>query len=488
MTWTVGVLGTPPLTSQWQGGASGSGIFTNVLNGPNISGATATSLSINSVDFGDAGDYRYIVNNVGGSVTSSVVSLTVSASSPAQPYTLNFDLGPGPLPIQQVAGLDWNTLNNWNPGGDSAANTAPAQPGSSYTVVEGARLRSPVGLTNAVFPGDVYTPITVFVNGNGIFTNNPPGDYTNGAPGTMVGEIRFKHFVNADSSGASLASVFFKKLVMNGGQLDNGDNTTNGFAIRGEMDILANTPIYADTASAQARCFRIESWLTGNAGGGANGIEWHDFDSSFSPFGGLTIAGTSNTYSGMWHVVTGVLLGSGANSLGTNSITVDNGAALETSYNLNTPTANLTLNGQMFLHNSDTFRSVTIGSYQVPAGTYTYAQWAASFPGNFPATWTKQRDSAVSSASGSITVLTGPSIGSVSNSVAVSGSNLVISGTGGLPNGKFYVLSSANLAVPKTSWAKSGPFPFDGVGAYSVNAAITNNPAQQFFMLQQIVP
>src|SRR5436190_3129296 len=270
------------------------------------------------------------------------------------------------------------------------------------------------------------------MNGNGVWINNPDGTYPTNSP--TMGEIRFKHFVNASTNAAGLASVFFKKLVMNGGQLDNGDNTTNGFALRGEIDVVANSVIYVDSAANQARGYRIESWLTGTGS-----IEWHDFDSTFSPVAGLTIAGTSNTFSGTWHVVTGVLLGSGANSLGTNSITVDGGGALETLYNLNSPNANLTLNGQMFLHTADTFQSVTIGSYQVPPGTYTYAQWAASFPGNFPATWPRQRDSAVSSASGSITVLTGPSITSISNSVAVVGANMVMSGTGGLANGKYYL-------------------------------------------------
>jgi hypothetical protein len=142
----------------------------------------------------------------------------------------------------------------------------------------------------------------------------------------------------------------------------------------------------------------------------------------------------------------------------------------------------------MFLHTADTFRTVTIGSYQVPPGTYTYAQWAASFPGNFPPTWPRQRDSAVNAASGSITVFTGPSITTISNSVTVVGANLVMSGTGGLANGKYYLLSSTNVAVPKASWAKSGPYPFDGAGAYSLSVPITNNPPQQFFMLQQIVP
>jgi len=176
------------LTSKWQGGVAGSGVFTNMINGPLVSGATTTTLTLNSVDFPDAGDYRYIVSNVGGSATSSVVSLTVLATSPAQDFTLDF---PG-APVQQVAGNDWNTLSQWNPGGQAGDTTAYAQPGSHYHVVGGARLRSPVGAANTNFSGGAITPgIQAIVEGTGVWINSPDATYaTNGAP---MGELRFKH-------------------------------------------------------------------------------------------------------------------------------------------------------------------------------------------------------------------------------------------------------------------------------------------------------
>src|SRR5207302_306928 len=157
------------------------------------------------------------------------------------------------------------------------------RPGSTYTVVGGARLRTPAGATNAVFSGGSYTPgIQLIVNGSGVWTNNPDTNYPF-ATGPLMGEIRFKHANN------NAATVYIKKLVMNGGQLDNADNVVGSFAIQGEMDILANTPIYVDTAANNNRPYRIDSWLTGSAS-----IEWHDFNNTFATPGGLTIAGTSN--------------------------------------------------------------------------------------------------------------------------------------------------------------------------------------------------
>ena len=184
---------------------------------------------------------------------------------------------------------------------------------------------------------------------------------------------------------------------MNGGQMDTGDNGV--VTIQGRIDILANTPIYADSAAGNDRPYQIDAWLTSNGS-----IEYHDFDSTFSSVGGLTITCPTNTFSGTWHVARGVLIGSGANSLGTNSITVDAGAALETLYNINSPNADLIVNGQMFLHQNDVFRSALIGGAGLAPGTYTFAQLNAAYPANFPATWPQQAASSFNAGSGSLTV------------------------------------------------------------------------------------
>ncbi|MDB6123148.1 MAG: Immunoglobulin I-set domain protein [Pedosphaera sp.] len=67
VSFSVGVTGTSPLSFQWQ------------YNGSNILGATGASLSLNNVQFGNAGSYSLNVNNSVGSAVSSNAVLTVLA-------------------------------------------------------------------------------------------------------------------------------------------------------------------------------------------------------------------------------------------------------------------------------------------------------------------------------------------------------------------------------------------------------------------------
>jgi hypothetical protein len=63
-TFSVTVLGTPPLAFQWY------------FNGTNLSGETTSSHSLFGVTPADAGDYMVVVTNLYGSVTSSLARLT----------------------------------------------------------------------------------------------------------------------------------------------------------------------------------------------------------------------------------------------------------------------------------------------------------------------------------------------------------------------------------------------------------------------------
>ena len=62
---SVEATGTPPLSYQWQ------------FKGANLSFKTDPTLTLGPIKETDAGDYRVIVTNTGGSVTSSVVALSV---------------------------------------------------------------------------------------------------------------------------------------------------------------------------------------------------------------------------------------------------------------------------------------------------------------------------------------------------------------------------------------------------------------------------
>jgi hypothetical protein len=371
--FSVSAVGFQPLSHRWRKGGVNLSDGTTAW-GSVISGATTTNLTIANVMNNDAADYTVVITNAIGSITSSVAALTIKPTFPPTTFTLDL----GGAPIVQPTPNNWDTLANWNPDGLSASESALQRPGSTFEVVPGARLRSPENLAFAAFPGDVLT-----VSGDGVYANG-------GAP--TIGEVRFKH--------ANPGTNYFKRLVMNGGQLDTGD--AGNFVITGQMDILANTPIYNDNTGSD-RGYQIDAWLTGTGT-----VEYHGYNQAvFNPgyVYPLNVTGTSNTFSGKWNIVIGVLLGSGPGSLGTNDITIGPEGALETTYPINNPSGKLTLDGRMFLHQNDTFRAVTVAGNDLAPGTYTFATLNSTYPANFPASWTPQVGSGVGAASGSIAVL-----------------------------------------------------------------------------------
>jgi hypothetical protein len=363
----------PPFTYQWQSNN------VNIGSVVTTSGAT-NSFSINAAAF-VAGTYNYsvIVSNVTGSVTSAPAVLMVCVPGPATNFTLNY----GGTPIVQAVGSDWNSPNNWSDG--NPANVSEfSNPHSSYEVVVGSRLRTPAGTTGNIFPGD-----SLVVDGGGVFEN-----------GTLnaVGELRFKNN-NAASTN------YFSQLVLNGGQLDIGDNTA--LVVQGQMNVSNSSSIYVDSTAVNDRSMQINSWLTGSGN-----LFWHEWSGSL---GGndLQMTCASNTFSGQWLVDQGVLLGAGTNSLGSNNILVGmNGltAAVETLYDVHNTNGSLILGpvGMVYLHQNDTFKSVLINGVSLAAGTYSFATLNSTYPANFPASWTLQNGSSVNTGSGSITVLANP--------------------------------------------------------------------------------
>jgi beta-glucanase (GH16 family) len=71
--------GPAPLRYQWQAGAVGSGLFTNLTDGGQFSGAAASVLTISNVTAGSMLDYRALVANNSGFATSAVATVTVPA-------------------------------------------------------------------------------------------------------------------------------------------------------------------------------------------------------------------------------------------------------------------------------------------------------------------------------------------------------------------------------------------------------------------------
>jgi hypothetical protein len=184
-------------------------------------------------------------------------------------------------------------------------------------------------------------------------------------------------------------------LILDGGMLNGGDDAT--FTITGAIQVVS------------------QSYISHGLSGGGGGIgpnRAFNFTGVLSGAGNMVIlnAGTTlpqrisgnfNSFSGQWIVQCGWLQGSGANSLGTNSITVDplyngylaampnfsaanGGAWFEPNYELNSAgTLTLTNDGIMILQQNCTFSAVSIEGVSLSAGTHYYSELISDFTGNF---------------------------------------------------------------------------------------------------------
>ena len=67
--------------------------------------------------------------------------------------------------------------------------------------------------------------------------------------------------------------------------------------------------------------------------------------------------------------------------------------------------------------------------------------------------------------------------------LATDPTRLVIDGTGGIPYGTFYVLTSTNIATPRTNWTTVATNLFNGSGSFSVTNNILPNEPRRFYLL-----
>ena len=328
-------------------------------------------------------------SNPGGETTnSSQVSATPSSSSAVVLTTTNVE----------AAGSDW-TAAIWQTNGAGTAVSPVA--GKAYAEIfngvyagnalNNTRIRNPGG--TATFAGDsltINTNCELREKGGAGSILNFPG--VGGNPG----------------------------LILNGGILNVGESAAP-FPITGTIRVTHQTYISNGAGGAGGGLNTdgaTRQWnISGVLSGSANMVLINDKDSVPQ-----IISGTSNTFSGQWIVQCGWLQGTNANSLGTNSITVNpaytgyladmpqatspsltspdatfpslTGAIFEPCYNLiSSGTLTLVNGGQMYLHTNCTFAAVTIEGTSLSAGTYSYSQLSSSFT-NF-----------LSGGSGSITVV-----------------------------------------------------------------------------------
>jgi hypothetical protein len=66
----------------------------------------------------------------------------------------------------------------------------------------------------------------------------------------------------------------------------------------------------------------------------------------------------------------------------------------------------------------------------------------------------------------------------------VSGTNVVLSASGGLSNGQLIVITSTNVSAPLNTWTTVQNDVFDGSGNYSLTIPMNPGTVQQFYKLE----
>ncbi|HLP76591.1 MAG TPA: immunoglobulin domain-containing protein, partial [Candidatus Paceibacterota bacterium] len=207
-TFSVTATGTAPLSYQWR------------FNNANLSGKTASSLTFNPVSTANAGNYSVVVSNSGGSVTSSVVSLTVVVpvtppSITSQPTSLvttqglsaSFSVGAsGTAPLS----YQWR-FNNANLSGKTTSSltlnpVSTANAGNYDVIVSnsgGSVTSSVVSLTVVVpvTPPSITSQPTSLVTTQGLSAS-----FSVGASGTAPLSYQWR-FNNANLSGQTASSL-----------------------------------------------------------------------------------------------------------------------------------------------------------------------------------------------------------------------------------------------------------------------------------------
>ena len=205
--------------------------------------------------------------------------------------------------------------------------------------------------------------------------------------------------------------------------------------------------------------------------------------------GGRMLSG-DGFVNGNFTVAGGATLAPGNNDLGalsfSNSLTLNSGSKIILNLSHDSQTNNVvsvngtfTLGGTLVVSNADdplqggdAFQLFTA---PVITGNFSSLALPALTPGLY---WNTN----LLKTSGIIIVgiETPPLIGSV----GVAGGKLFLSGSGGVTNGTYYVLSSTNLAIGLTNWTRLLTNQFDAGGNFNFTNLIKTNTGQSYYRLQ----
>jgi hypothetical protein len=166
---TVGATGTA-LTYQWQRAVVGSGLFSNVGNAGNVSGATTAQLNIINASAAVAADYRVIVSNGSGSVTSSPAATLTIRPAAALIHRWNFNETSGTVAHDSIGTANGTLVNG--------TGTSVSFNGTGQLVLNNPGLETTGAGSYVALPGGLVTGLSavtfeIWYNNTGLNNGNP---------------------------------------------------------------------------------------------------------------------------------------------------------------------------------------------------------------------------------------------------------------------------------------------------------------------------
>ena len=457
--FNANAYGFAPLTYQW------------LNNTGAMSGATNATLTISNALSANVGNYSVIVSNPFGSVTSSVVTLTVTV---AAQYTATPTNGPVPLAVQfsgPATDTGGNTITQWNWNfGDGATST----------------LQNPAHIFTSV---SNFTPVLVV-------TNNL-GSAINAAGPAIAATLPTVQFSASPTNGYPLLAVqFTAPTVDSGGNTivawtwNFGDGTTStlqnpAHTYNYVTNVLPALTVTNSLGLAIAAIGPVIS-VQFNSGLVVNGsFETGDFtgwtvtgDTSFTSV--ETNGATFAPHSGSCEALLGTSSGLGYLS---QTLTTTPGASYVLSCWMNNAYGDA---GNIFMisWNGTTLLAET----NPPAAGWSNFQYTVTATGANTVLQFGYYDSLTEYLGlDDVSVFAvSPAVPPVITSFSLAGNNLVISGTNGVAGQTYYVLSTTNLALPRNQWLPVATNMLNANGNFTITAtnAVTPGVPQSFYLLQ----
>jgi autotransporter-associated beta strand protein len=439
---------------------SGSGMLT--LNSSNsFSGGTlvtgGTLQLVNNVYAGGTGPITLnggtlYLNGVGTPTTVSCVG-TNALVTYGQPYAGFNLLGSGQLNLSIGGGGVFSPYGDWS-GFSGTIN---------FTTANGIRVYGPpvFGSANAVWnfgtSGGIYDRngnVTINLGavfggtGSGLSGANTPTAYLTTY---VIGGVNTNSLfagVISDGGAAATALVFNGpgSLALSGNNTFSSGTTVNGGAL------LINSPVGTGTGTGPV---------------------------SINP--GATLGG-NGMIAGQVSFAAGATLAPGYNGAGTLTITnnlgLNNASVLQ--FDVGTVSDRVAVTGDLTVGGT---LNVSAAAGFGP-GTYTLFTYGGTLSigtlsfGSVPAGYSYTIDTSVSGQVNLVVAL--PSFGGIQ----ATANGLVMSGSGGPPNGTYYLLSATNLAEPLASWTRLLTNQFDANGNFNFTNSLNPASPQSFYRLQ----